>query len=289
MSIEGTQSEAAVVENLNAIPASQEISEATAELKAEPKQEPEKDDRFAAKFAALTRKEKILRAKEQEISQKVAEMEKKVQEAEQRASKYNEVETGVKSNPLKWLQDTYGITYDQLTEMALNEGNPTPQMQMQRLKEELDGKYSKQFDEMKKSLAEKEEIEAKKVYDNAKTNYLNEAKSFVESNEKYELIQINDAYNLLLDVAEEYYKNTGEIPDLEVVADAVEADLEEEANKVLKAKKLMNKLQPQKSESKQTAPTLSNTSASQVPKNGERKLSNEESLAEAAKLIKWME
>lgn len=311
MSIQGITSavaDAANAENTQTETTGQ-VGEAAAQTTTEPvKPEQTETDKFAAKFAALSRKEKQLRQQETYLAQKVADAEKRAKEAEEKASKYGTLDEEVKGNPLKWLQEKYGISYEQLTEMALNEGNPTTEMRMKRMQEELDGKYSKQIEEMKKMLQEKEQAELEKKAQAAKNGFLNEAKEFIDTNEeKYELIKLNNAYNLVYDVAEEVFNNNVKafaeeygrqpsqeeafdlIPDKALVADAVEADLEQEASKVLQAKKLQSKLQGNKAEKKETAPTLSNTAASQVPKNGERKLSREESLAEAAKLIRWTE
>lgn len=309
MSIEGISGAVASVEESSQTAVAEGLENTqTAEIQEPAKQETQEPDKFAAKFAALTRKEKQLRQQEQYIATKVAEAEKRAKEAEERAAQFGNLENDVKGNPLKWLQDKYGITYEQLTEMALNEGNPTQEMRFKRMQEEMDSKYSKQIEDMKRLLEEKEQTELNKKAAEAKNGFLKETTEFIDSNEdKYELIRLNDAYNLVYDVAEEVFNNNVRnfeeeygrkpsqeeafdlIPDKALVADAVEADLETEASKVLKAKKLQQKLQPPKSESQKTAPTLSNTAASQVPKNGERKLSNDESLAAAAKLIKWIE
>ena len=53
---------------------------------------------------------------------------------------------------------------------------------------------------------------------------------------QYELIQANEANDIIYDVIEEHYNETGRILDIEEAAEAVESYLEEEAEKLLKSR-----------------------------------------------------
>lgn len=264
------------------------------EQQAEQGGEPKKLDLFAPKFAALSRKEKQVKAMEQAIKQREAELAQKMKEIEERSKSSSDAQSSwekqLSENPLKFLREK-GITMDQLVQMQLNDENPTFDMKLERLKSELENKTLKEVEELKKQLKDKEELEAKTQYERAVEAYKTEVNSYIEQNaETYELIRAESATDLVFQVAEEYYNSTGKVLDIKDAADAVEAELEEQAKKILELKKFKASQKQEPTATKtQTAPTLSNTQASEVPKNGSRFLSNEDSIREAAKLIRWQE
>jgi len=261
----------------------------TTEAKTEEASEGKKDF-LAPKFAALTRKQKEIRAYEQSVRAKEAELNKRLAELEGKSKdtegKLKTFEQAFKENPLKALKER-GITMEQLIEMQMNDENPTVDMKMKRLQEEIESKALSKIEELEKKLREKEEMEANQRYEQAVNGYKAEIGNFVKQNaDTYELIAANGATDLMFEVAENFYQQNKTVPDIKEVADAVEAHLEEEAKKIFELKKFKQTSQP-KPQATKTAPTLSNTSAANVPSNGSRKLSAEESLREAAKLIRW--
>jgi hypothetical protein len=249
-------------------------------------------DFLAPKFAALTRKERQVKAYEAQVKAKEAELTKRLAELDGRSteldSKSKSFEQQFKENPLKALRER-GITMEQLIEMQMNDENPTTDMKLKRMQEEFESKAFNEISELKKQIKDKEEAQAKEQYDKAVEGYKTELNGFVEKNsETYELIMANGATDLMFQVAEDYFQQTKRVPDIKEVADAVEAHLEEEAKKIFELKKF-KQASPKPTPPKQTAPTLSNTSAANVPSNGAKKLTAEESLREAAKLIRWEE
>lgn len=256
---------------------------------------PKQDDKFASKFAALSRKEKTLREQErnlQQTAQRLKAMEtelKKMQEERNGAD--TSLKARLKSDPLKVLAEE-GLTYEELSERVLNDGNPTPQRMIEQMRSELQREYKSELEALKQQIREKEENEQKKQYETAENNFKAELKQYIDGNEKYELTKANGAYDLAFDVAKEYYDQTGKVLSYEEAADLVEGHLEEEANRILQLKKIQSKIQkpPQPPvEAKPASPTLSNKLSAEQPVKGERRLSNEESLREAAKLIRWEE
>ncbi len=78
--------------------------------------------------------------------------------------------------------------------------------------------------------------------------------------------------------------------DIKEAADAVEGYLEEEANKLMKLKKLSSRLNinPRELEDFESQVTLSNNHAAQVVhEDAQRVLSNDESKARAARMLQW--
>ena len=269
--------------------ASEEVEQSLEEAR-----EPEKSDDFSRKFAALSRREKEIRAKEAEYDKRIAELEERLGSFGKKPEPEPElpIEYRLKKDPLRALEDM-GLSYDKLTELALNDGKLTPEMQMRLMREELEGDYKKKFEELENRLLEKEKSDEQRRYDDIQRGFQNEIEDFVESNaDRYELIQANEANDIIYDVIEEHYNDTGRILDIEEAAEAVENYLEEEAEKIFRLGKFRSKFGiendfEQEESPRQSQVTLSNAMSAQANERVGRKLSDEESKALAAKMLKW--
>ena len=269
--------------------ASEEVEQSLEEAR-----ESEKSDDFSRKFAALSRREKEIRAKEAEYDKRIAELEERLGSFGKKPEPEPElpIEYRLKKDPLRALEDM-GLSYDKLTELALNDGKLTPEMQMRLMREELEGDYKKKFEDLENRLLEKEKSDEQRRYDDIQRGFQNEIEDFVESNaDKYELIQANEANDIIYDVIEEHYNDTGRILDIEEAAEAVENYLEEEAEKIFKLGKFRSKFGiendfEQEESPRQSQVTLSNAMSAQANERVGRKLSDEESKALAAKMLKW--
>jgi hypothetical protein len=253
----------------------------------------EPKDFLAPKFAALTRKEKQIREYERSLKAKETELQAKFADYETKskstANNESQLLAKLKSNPLKFMTE-HGLTFEQLTEMQLNNENPTTEMQMAQMRADLEAKMEEKYSKLNESLRQKEEREEREAVERAETGFKSSLNEFVSANpEKYELITANAATELMFDTAKAFYEETKRVPSFEEIADAVEAHLEEQATALFKLKKFQ-KLQPQtapKPSTTQAAPTLSNTLAAEVPKSGTSKLSEEQSMELAAKMLRW--
>ena len=277
-----------------------EVEEALQEKAAEEASEPE-EDKFASKFAALSRRDKELREREAEINNKLALLEEKFAALENPPKPEKEpelpLEYRLKSNPLETLKEM-GLGYDKLTELALNDGKLTTDMQMQLMREELESKFGSELERLQNELAEKEKAQEEQKYEEVVNNYMNELTEFVNTDQKYELIRANDSVDLVYDVIEDYYNETGRILDMNEAADQVEAYLEEELDRIVNnTQKLQEKfgltkaeaekiVEAQEQKSSNDSPTLSNTHSTVVSKQGSPK-TRDESLLAAASLLKW--
>ena len=269
--------------------ASEEVEQSLEEAR-----EPEKSDDFSRKFAALSRREKEIRAKEVEYDKRIAELEERLGSFGKKPEPEPElpIEYRLKKDPLRALEDM-GLSYDKLTELALNDGKLTPEMQMRLMREELEGDYKKKFEELENRLLEKEKSDEQRRYDDIQRGFQNEIEDFVESNaDRYELIKANEANDIIYDVIEEHYNDTGRILDIEEAAEAVENYLEEEAEKIFRLGKFRSKFGlendfEQEESPRQSQVTLSNAMSAQANERVGRKLSDEESKALAAKMLKW--
>lgn len=300
--------------NTESAPA-EEVVPVEAELEAAPTEEQapkpeevapqtEEDKRFAAKFAALTRKEKAIRESEKKLNARMKELEAKLaaQTPPPAPTEVEEpLERRLRKDPFKTLE-SLGVDYATLTQIALNNGKLTPELQMQLMKEEIESKYSSQLEEVNKKLTAREEREAQEkeaaIINNFKGAIASEVKAQAET---YELVAAEgeDGIEVVFDIIDGYYKETGEVLDIKDALEAAEEELLEQAKKrigLAKIKKLMGAPETKTQETKPQAPaqaapkktgaTLSNT-ASQVQPTSGRYLSDDESKAEAAKLIRF--
>ncbi|HAT67418.1 MAG TPA: hypothetical protein DCS66_22955 [Flavobacteriaceae bacterium] len=244
-------------------------------------------DQFASKFAALSRKEKALRERESDYESKFEDMERRLQEYETKDQEPEvDWEHMLRNDPLGALEEA-GLGYDKLTELALNDGRLTPDMQMMAMREEIERDYKRQFEELEDRLTAKEEAEQEEYYDHVQENFQDEIKGFVHQNPNdYELISASEGDSLVYDVIEEHYNETGRILDLKDAADAVESYLEEEATKLMRLNKISSKFginPPELAEMMDSQVTLSNDHAAHVNYEGASKmLSDDESKAKAA-------
>lgn len=282
--------------------ASAPTSEAPAQNSAQaPAEKPAEQtiDQLSPKFAALSRKEKQIRESQKAVSESQKAVQAELARIEQEKSELTKWRTEretdssslmdrLKKDPFSVLKDA-GLTFEDLTKMQLNDLNPTPEMLIERTRNDLESKYSKQLEDLKKGLEDKE-VKAQQDALNARIDsFKSEITEFIDTNkDTYELTALNGAGELVYEVIEEFYNKNQKLLSLEDAAQEVEKYLEAEAQKILKAKKFSKPVEsPTEAKKPETSPTLSNTLSAQVPGKESRFLSDDESKREAAKLLRW--
>ena len=268
--------------HMNDVVVNQEAAEPQEESNEFKDLEQPQDSEFDRKFAALSRKEKALRDRELELDKKYGNKEKELP-----------LERRIRANPLKALEEL-GLDYDKLTELALNDGRLTPDMQMKLMREELENDYKDKFNSLEERLNAKEKMEEEAKYDAVKQGFVGEINSFINENKSdFEYVAHNDATDVVYDVIEEHYNETGRILDIKEAVQAVESYLEEEAEKLLNLGKVKNRLTSMRDEyeqpQRQSQTTLSNAHSAQGNERVVRKLSDEESKSAMAKMLQWDE
>jgi|TARA_R100000234_G_scaffold115206_1_gene91001 hypothetical protein len=268
--------------HMNDVVVNQEAAEPQEESNEFKDLEQPQDSEFDRKFAALSRKEKALRERELELERKFGSKEKELP-----------LERRIRSNPLKALEEL-GLDYDKLTELALNDGRLTPDMQMKLMREELENDYKEKFNSLEERLNAKEKMEEEAKYDAVKQGFVGEIESFINENKNdFEYVAHNEATDVVYDVIEEHYNETGRILDIKEAVEAVESYLEEEAEKLLNLGKVKNRLNSIRDEyeqpQRQSQVTLSNAHSAQANERVGRKLSDEESKREMARMLQWDE
>lgn len=264
-------------------------------------------DKFASKFAALTRKEKEStekwKAKDAEYATKLAEIEEKAKKYAPLENLDKELSTD-KRKALDFLLSK-GLTVDEIGQMLMDEANPDPETKLKRSMSESEAKMQARIDALEKSLIEKEERkksqeeeDAKKHHEKIVQGVMTDLTEFVNKSEDYELIRNYNNVDMVYQVMNAHYLEQVDkgVPDQLIkilsykeACDAVEAHLEEDVTKKYEAKRARQSPKEPKQEPKQATQTLSNTQSSEVPVSGERQLSKEERLKEAAKQLRWVE
>jgi hypothetical protein len=294
------------------VEAAAKVEEAPAEEKKEEQSEEEK--RFASRFAALSRREKSIREQESQLNARMAEIDAKMEALQKVQNPEPEPEMPweemLLNKPLEALEKK-GLSYEELTKIALNDGKLTPEMELKIWQQKMDRKYTEELEAVKSKLAEKEEQEAEQLTKKEEerlnqviVDFKNQISEEVSSKpEEYELLgmQGEDGIQTVYDVIDLHYKQTSEegegaIMSVDEASKLVEEHLLEEAKQYLNKSKI-KKLLETSEKTPETKPevkretesvTLSN-SQSQVSQAGERYLSDEESKARAAKMIRWNE
>lgn len=294
MSIESFQNESVAGE----ADSLEQVAEAVDNVEHEAQQETQtrkaEEDQFSAKFAALSRREKEMRKLQSDLERRSQELEERFKAFEaERAPKEPAklpLDKRLLSNPLEALKEM-GISYEKLTEMALNEGQVPVDLQMKLMRQELEEKHAQELADLRNELIEDKKSREQEKYNQTYRGFINQINDVLNGSDDYELSRAHDASELVYEVMEEHYKETKEIMDIKEAAAQVERYLEEELDKMTKLSKFQKKYgsSPSKPvEQKRQSPTLSNAHASKASvMENSMPLSHSEQLAKAASLIKW--
>lgn len=223
------------------------------------------DDKFSPKFAALVKKEKeavkALRfAKEREavIAKREAEIaarEKAIQELDELYSK----------NPLEGLKRK-GYSYQDLTNMVLNDGKDTPELEVRKVNQRVED-FIKQQEEQSKLREQQELDQAKAEQARVIDDFKTEINDFIgEKAEEYELITLYGQSEQVFATIDAHFQKTSaegkpKVMSIKEAADLTEKYLEKLVEDALKTKKLGAKLKPaedKKDGPKEPSKTLSN-------------------------------
>lgn len=229
------------------VTSSESVESSKAETKTTETEKP-----LSSEYAVLARKERAIRQREQQLKAREAAI--RSQEEAARApkaptpavfdeSKYISKDKLAQS-PFEALAEL-GLTYDQLTEMAMNAPKPEQvalQNELKALRDEI--KSLKSDNEgTKKSFAEQQT----QAYNQAVKQIRDETRSLVRNNPEFETIRGTNSVNDVVDLIEQTFKQDGILLTVEEAATEVENYLVEEAMKLTKLNKIRQRLQPKES------------------------------------------
>lgn len=205
-----------------------------------------KEETISSQYAVLARKEKAIRAKaiQQDQAFKAREAALTAREAELTTKATQDLTNYISKDKLK--QNAYlamqeaGVTYDELSQQALNAQSPEFQ-QMQAMREEMRQELQQLREEQgntKKSL----EQQQTQAYQQALNQIRTEAKDLVSTDPAYETIKATRSVNDVVELIERTFNEDGRLMTVEQAATAVEDHLVEEAMKLSQIKKIRARL-----------------------------------------------
>lgn len=252
-----------------AAPTAQEVlgtaPEAAPEAPA-PAPEPAPEKPRADRFALLARKEQDLLRKQQAVRQQQAQLARQAEEL--RA--FEQAKKQALLNPLDALKQL-GLTYEQITEFVLNDNKPTPNAEVMSVRQELEEFKRAQREEQEKLLEQQREMQTREQQAIIES-FREEVGEYVSQHaETYELTNLYGGANLVSDVIEEHFKQSGKLLTIPEAAKLVEEHYEDLARKAQQTKKFAVTQQKVASTQAQTAapaprmgPTLSNDLSANV-------------------------
>jgi len=197
-----------------------------------PAPEPAPEKPRADRFALLARKEQDLLRKQQAVKQQQAQLARQAEEL--RA--FEQAKKQALLNPLDALKQL-GLTYEQITEFVLNDNKPTPNAEVMSVRQELEEFKRAQREEQEKLLEQTREMQTREQQAIIES-FREEVGEYVSQHvETYELTNLYGGANLVSDVIEEHFKQSGKLLTIPEAAKLVEEHYEELARKAQQTKK----------------------------------------------------
>lgn len=184
--------------------------------KEEPKKEVKKEeDRLAPRFAALSRREKEIRAKEL-----------KIKERESKISNFEALMSKAKADPDAYLK-AGGLDYEYLTQYVMNDKKPPESIKVDRIGDEVK-ELKKQLEQV---ALEKQQIEV----ENQQRQAMSHISEIAKENAADLPLSSRDpeAIGLAFDVIKEYYFENGEPLDVKEALLQVESHLQSKVKEKL--------------------------------------------------------
>lgn len=250
------------------------------------------EDKVSSRIDILIQREQ--RARQAEMSAR--KQEESVADKLKRLEEFDQAKGGNAKKALELM----GLTYDQLSQALLKDGDLPPEVGMKKLEDRISSFEAEQQEKERKAQEEnKRRVEEQEKV--AVNNFKGEINQYVLDNkDRYELIAFEEQQDLIFEVIDEHYNRTmnvdtgsGKVMSIKEAADKVEEHLEKKYNKsreLNKVKSLWSSI-PKETQSQmlkqQLAPfqqppkTLTNTmSATPAPKR-KAPVTDEERVARA--------
>lgn len=243
---------------------------------------------FAAKFAALSKRER-----------KIQEQLTALKTTRSELDRVNALKEKVKENPLTLLEE-YGVTIEQLLTHSLGDDAPplNETDKLDSLRREIESIKAEAAERTKAELSAKQAEDQAQIEEAILSHRFKIQDEVSKDSDKYELINLNgeSGLDLVWEVTEQYFTQHGKVLTPSDAAEKVETYLENEARKLLGVKKL----KPRESEQRvnelvelQLNPqqkqnfTLSQELHASPQARQYNPVDLEESKARAAAMLKW--
>jgi len=215
-------------------------------------------------FAKLAREQKAAREAAEKLKSERAAFEADRQalaEIQAKVKAFEEATANAKRQPLKYLE-TLGLTYQDLTEAQLNDGEPTPNLEVKAVRDEL-AELKRQQEQERHRAVEEQKAALAAQQAQLVTEFQKSCTDFVTANaEKYELTakfapaQVFAVINehAAVQMAEGVPADQIRLLSLEEAADAVEKHFEEQLEAIRTTKKFAAKTPAQPAPATSPAP-----------------------------------
>lgn len=227
------------------------------------------DEQISSQYAVLARKEKQLRLRDQQLRKQEAAI--KVQEEARLEALKPKAPTLDESKYIskeKLTQDPFsvlaelGLTYDQLTQLAINAPKPEEialNNKIKYLEDQIKGLKGEQ-ETTKKSFEEQQQTS----YKQALNQITNDVTQLVNSDPNLEMVKATRSVRDVVELIEKTFNEDGVLMSVEDAASEVENYLVEEAMRLAKSKKIQQRLQPKAASTTQQATKTTDPKQSQL-------------------------
>lgn len=212
---------------------------------------------------------------------RIREAESSLKQQQQQLQEAQRLQSLAKENPLQFL-DTVGTSYEDLTARVLQGDRPDPTAGIKRevaqLREELSSRQKREETERQQAaLTEAQQL----------------VHQYVDSSDEFPLTKAADMHNLVFQRIYDHYNETGQALSESEAAKQVEEYLSGVVDKFAELEAVRNRFVPQEqvtAPSNATTTTLTNALSASAPTRvtENRQLTNEESLARAAAMLKYV-
>lgn len=222
----------------------------------------QKADDSSAKFAALAKKERIARHAQQAARQKEQALAERERAIAERERLWDEE---FKKSPLEAIRKR-GYSYEDLTKAALNDGKFDPATEVQAVRGEIERLRQEQAEKEKKAEAAQLEAQKKAEEETIATFKANITDTISKNKEKYELVSLYEADEMVYQTIEEHYGRTlkegnPKILTIDEACELVEGYLEGELERTAKeSKKFQSKYMAAKAKEDAQAAKIGKTS-----------------------------
>lgn len=200
----------------------------------EPAPQAKPDERVSGRMEMLIKREQQALHRERAAK----EYEQKLQDKLKLIDEFEQAKGGNSKKALELL----GLSYDQLTQSVLKDGEIPAEVGLKKIEDRLN-KFEMTLEEKEKKQEQDRRQYAEQQVENAKKNFQTEIGTYLSDNkDRYELIQYDGLENLVYDVIDEHYNRTlnpetgiGKVMSIKEAADKVEEHLEK---KYLKSREL---------------------------------------------------
>ncbi len=277
---------------------------------------PVEQDKFSDKFAALTKKERELLAMQEELKKwrsEKEEHEKKYSELSKWKQEQEEIEKIKEIDPLEYLGKK-GLDYEKLTEHVVNRDDYAKDAEFRSLKKEMVGMkeyiedLKKEIKGFQESYTQEKELSKKAQEEQATNQYLDSIKEFIdEKAEEFELVKTYGDPKDILDMQVKYYEHHNKPASLDELLGHyekyLEEKMEEQYNKMKGLKKYSSKFQKSLLDEEDQGSSnvqqlkyghssfygsLNDLNSLKPPRDSGKVLNRDESLAEAAKMLRFI-